>query len=66
METKAQRKAVEEQANDTLTRLARHERNGMFVVAIHGLDAETVCVCGNAVDAEVITRALNQYRKSAR
>ena len=57
------KRIVNKSAYATLRLLARHERNKNRVLAIHGLDAATVCVCDNEVDAEVIVIALNEARE---
>lgn len=53
---------IQRSARNALRLLARHERHKKSVLAIYGLDASTVCVCENEIDAEVITIALNEAR----
>lgn len=61
-ETKAQRRAVEEEADHCMKHPAKVERIGNRVVAIHGYDAETLCVCSHPADAEVIARLFTDLR----
>ena len=61
-ETKAQRKAIEALAEDAMQHIVKVARVGSRVVAIHGNDAETLCVCQHPSDAEVIVRLFTRHR----
>lgn len=62
-ETKVQSIQINKRARHAIKNLALFVRAENRVLAIQGLDAFTICVCDDPVDAEVIKLVLNEKRR---